>query len=163
MGYKKYATKGEMLEANRDYLIEEFNGKNGEPRSVKVLADEFKVDRRTMERKFAKWREKGLVEYRHRGRLESDKENIIALYTAEPKIPLEEIAEKFTCSRSMIVHFLKLWGVYKPEPKSIYMNDALPKISLNDLKTCWPDIFEETIITVGRIPKFRLIPIGKED
>lgn len=158
MGFQKYATKSDMLEANRHYLIEEYTGSRGEARSGASLAKEMGVSRRTMTRKIAEWRFRGLLGPKPVSRLDVDRDSITDLYLSG--WPLREIASKFECSHAALSEALRRWGVHRVE----YTHpDELPKINLDGFRNHWADITEETIITIGRIPKFRLIPIGKED
>lgn len=68
------------------------------------------------------------------------------------------IAHLIGASPDAMHRAIKKWGLIVPEKEKVnYFN----KISLNDLKSNWNDVNQPYVVTVGRIPKFYLVPISE--
>lgn len=152
-------TRTELLECNRDYIIAEYTGRHGKRRSASSIAREFGVSLRTVGYSVAKWREAGLLEYMGNRRIDQERDTIEELHRFG-LIP-EEIGEKLGYSRSTVTGALQRWGLDPVVGREC--GDELPSINLDQLKKgAWVDITERTLLTVGRVPRFYLIPIGGE-
>ncbi len=86
-------------------------------------------------------------------KLEEDKELILALLN--DGVSSQDVAEKFEVSRSTLQTKITQWNYD-------FSNHGIntPSISLNDLKHGgWTEVEEETVLTIGRIPRFIIKPI----
>lgn len=89
-------------------------------------------------------------------KLDHMKEYITGLYC--DKLNCEAISALTGEPSTTIRNSLAAWGVKLRKSKS--KSEALAAISLNDLKSNWVDINQPSVVTVGRIPKFYLVPIN---
>lgn len=159
MGYQKFATKRQLIDAHRDYIIAEYLGTAAPSRTAASIAKELGVGRTLLMGRIRVWREAGLLEYLTESPLDADRDTISALW--HEGISMSEIARKWGSSLARVQAALMRWGEYQPERRT--EQEAMPKISLNDLKNQWIDVTERTVVTVGRIPRFYLVPITAEE
>ena len=88
--------------------------------------------------------------------LQSDSELIIEL---SEDLTVLQLANKFDCSVKTMQKFLKQHGRLRQ-----YYSEELPTMNLDHLKKGgWLEIEGKTIITVGRVGRFYLIPITEEE
>lgn len=158
MGYRKYASKGEELEECKHYIINQILGIDGEPRTAVSMAKEFGCHESYMRKKIRAWRNQGLIGQIRFTPLEDDKDIIIELYDNGRGLSMRELAEKWEVNASSIFEALDRWGVRVGKRLEHSTPDRMP---LNELKTAWSTLERPVIITVGRIPKFYLVPLDR--
>lgn len=128
-----------------EYIRQQINLRG---RSQQKVADELNISR---------WKVRKVLDKADRGvtkQLELMKNYVIECY--EGGMASDVIAERLKCSHCSILSALTLWGV---EIRKRDKSERLPSISLNDLKSNWVDVDQIYTVTVGRKPKFYLIPI----
>jgi hypothetical protein len=134
---------GKVIIEYEPYIIAEL--KRG--RTKVSLAEELDCDRNTIANVADKHKVPKTL------RIDTDREEITKLY--REGLTCDRLSALFPYSKGGIQAAINRWGVNANRPAS----EALNKMSLNDLKSNWIDIEEPYIVTVGRKPKFYLIPI----
>ena len=158
MGYKKSSTKTKKIEENRDYIIGQLLGLDGDPVSALELSNEMSCDESYLNKHISRWRKAGFIGYIKQQPLEDDRDIITTLYV--DGMTIRDLSRKWECASSSMFKALERWGVRRD---GYHAGDPMGKISLDELKKTWAEIKDPVIVTVGRVPKFYLAPINKEE
>lgn len=88
-------------------------------------------------------------------KLDGIKKEIVEYYS--DGLSTESISVLVNHPEQTIRDGLKSWGV---EMRSAARPEVMESMALNDLKSNWIDVDRPSVVTVGRIPKFYLVPIS---